>query len=373
MKRSFAILVVTLLALGALVLAGCAPAASQPSDEGSTAAPAAGEEEEDAPAAPAAEVIKWQYQGHPPVSDYYFQAVQRISDSITLMSNGRLEVEAFSGGSIVPASEELDGVHQGILNMGSGCPMYNVNKFSQAALFDAVSGGMTAMQMTLWHTRGNGDALAAKMWEEKMNVKYVGTCGQLPPEIWAHSNKKIETADDLDGLKMRCAGDGGEILASMGVATVYFPGGEIYESAQRGVIDAFEYASPFLNWGMGFHEVTDYLYMSPSRAPTDNAHVWVNRDDWEGLSPDLQAIVIDACTAVGIDYTSESYMKDDVALVEYQDYGTEVIAMPQAVEEAYLEAAMAFYDEKAAGDAFYKEIVDDHWEFKALCDRAGVK
>ena len=372
MKRSFAILFVTLLALGSLVLAGCAPAASQPSDEESSAAPAA-TDDETTPAAPAAEVIKWQYQGHPPVSDYYFQAVQRIADSITTMSNGRLEVEAFSGGSIVPASEELDGVHQGILNMGSGCAMYNVNKFPQAALFDAVSGGMTALQMTLWHTRGNGDALAAKMWEDKMNVKFVGTAGQLPPEIWAHSNAKIETASDLDGLKMRCAGDGGEILASMGVATVYFPGGEIYESAQRGVIDAFEYASPFLNWGMGFHEVTDYLYVSPSRAPTDNAHVWVNRDDWEGLSPDLQAIVIDACTAVGIDYTAESYMKDDIALVEYQDYGTEIIKMPVAVEEAYLEAAMAFYDEKASGDALYSEIIADHWAFKALCDRAGIK
>ncbi|MCK5213106.1 MAG: hypothetical protein KAQ74_04210, partial [Dehalococcoidia bacterium] len=92
-----------------------------------------------------------------------------------------------------------------------------------------------------------------------------------------------------------------------------------------------------------------------------------------GLSPDLQAIVIDACTAVGIDYTAESYMKDDIALVEYLDYGTEIIKMPVAVEEAYLEAAMAFYDEKASGDALYSEIIADHWAFKALCDRAGIK
>ena len=373
MKRSFVVLLVTLLAIGSFVFAGCAPDAQPADDEGTTAAPAEDEEESSAPAAPEGEVIKWQYQGHPPVSDYYFKAVERISEQITTMSNGRLTVEPYAGGSIVPASEELEGVHQGVLNMGSACPMYAVGKFPQAPLFDAVSGGMTAMQMTLWHTRGNGDALAAKMWEEKMNVKYVGTCGQLPPEIWAHTNKKIEQPSDLKGLKMRCAGDGGEILAGMGVATVYFPGAEIYESTQRGVIDAFEYASPFLNWGMGFHEVADYLYMSPSRAPTDNAHVWVNRDDWEALSPDLQAIVMDACVAVGIDYTAESYMKDDEALVEYYDYGTEVIKMPTAVEDAYLAAAMDFYDAKAATDPLYKEIVDDHWAFKALCDRAGIK
>ena len=232
---------------------------------------------------------------------------------------------------------------------------------------------MTAMQMTLWHTRGNGDALAAKMWESNTNVKYVGTAGQLPAEVWAHSNKRIDTPDDIKGLKMRCAGDGGEILASMGAATVFFPGGELYESMQRGVIDAFEYASPFLNWGMGFHEVAKYLYMSPSRAPTDNAHVWVNRDDWEELPADLQLIVINACIVAGIDYTAESFLKDDEALVKYLDYGTEIIQVPAAVEDAFLAAAMAFYDKKAAGDALYKEILDDHWEFKGAMDRAGIR
>jgi TRAP-type mannitol/chloroaromatic compound transport system substrate-binding protein len=289
------------------------------------------------------------------------------------MSGGRLEVECFSGGAIVPSTEELDGVHQGVLNMGSGCPMYNVGKFPRSPLFDMVSGGMTALQMTLWHTRGNGDELAAKLWEADMNVKYVGTCGFLPPEVWAHTNKELKTPNDLKGLKMRCAGDGGEILAGMGVSTVFFPGGEIYEACQRGVINAMECASPFLNWGLGFQEVAEYMYMSPSRAPTDTAHVWVNRDDWESLSPDLQAIVITACEAVGIDYTADATMRDDTAVVSYIDYGTKVLPVPEAIEEAYLAAAKAFYDEKAAADPLYKEIMDAHWEFKAVCDRAGIK
>jgi TRAP-type mannitol/chloroaromatic compound transport system substrate-binding protein len=362
------------MAIGAVVLAGCAPDSAQPSgDEGTTPAPAEDEDESSAPAAPTAEAITWQYQGHPPVSDYYFKAVERIADHITTMSGGRLVVEPYAGGSIVPASEELEGVHQGILNMGSACPMYNVNKFPQSPLFDMVSGGMTALQMTLWHTKGNGDELAAKLWEKNMNVKYISPQGFLPPEVFCQSNKKIEVPSDLKGLKMRCAGDGGEILASMGVSTVYFPGAEVYESMQRGVIDAFEYASPFLNWGMGFHEVADYLYMSPSRAPTDCAHVWVNRDDWEALSPDLQAIVYDAVAAVGLEYTADSYIRDDEALVQYYDYGTDVETLSPAVEEAYLAAAQEFYDAKAAADPFYKEILDAHWAFKDLCDRAGIK
>ena len=372
MRRSVLVMLVTLLALGALLIAGCAPEAAQPAeDEGGAAVPEE-EEEEEEPAAPAGEVIKWQFQGHPAVADYYYTAVERIAEKITVASGGRLEVEAFSGGAIVPASEEIEGVHNGVLNMGSGCPMYAVNKFPQAPLFDMVSGGMTALQMFLWHQRGDGDALSAKLWEDKMNVKFVGTQGFLPPEIWAQTNKELKTAADLKGLKMRCAGDGGEILAGMGVSTVFFPGGEIYESAQRGVIDAFECASPFLNWGLGLHEVSKYMYMSPSRAPTDCAHVWVNRDDWEALPADLQRIVLDSVRVVGFDYYADSILRDDEALVKYYDYGTVVSTLPVAIEEAYLDAAMEFYAGRAAGDPFYQEILDAHWEFKAVCDRAGI-
>jgi len=372
-RRSVLMMLVAMLALGSLVLAGCAPEAAPPSGEegGGTAAPAE-EEEEEAPAAPEAEVIHWQYQGHPAVADYYHNATIRIADHITRMSGGRLTVEAFSGGAIVPATEELQGVHEGVLDMGSGCPMYAVNKFPACPLFDMVSGGMTGIQMTLWHLRGEGDELAARMWEENMNVKYVGTCGFMPAEVWAHTNKELKTPADLKGLKMRCAGDGGEILASMGVSTVFFPANEIYESAQRGVINAFECASPFLNWGFGFQEVADYMYLSPSRAPTDVAHVWVNRDRWEELSPDLQLVVMDACEAVGIDYFADCTVMNDVAVVQYLDYGTEVLPVPEAIEDAYLEAALEFYAAKAAADPFYAEVLDSHWEFKALCDRAGV-
>jgi TRAP-type mannitol/chloroaromatic compound transport system substrate-binding protein len=172
---------------------------------------------------------------------------------------------------------------------------------------------------------------------------------------------------------MRCSGDGGEILASMGASTVFFPGAELYESMQRGVIDAFEYASPFLNWGMAFHEVAEYMYLSPSRAPTDVAHVWANKDAWAKLTPDLQLIVYDAVATVGWDYFCESIVRDDEALVKYLDYGTKVLPLPETVVSAYLDAAMAFYAKKSAADPFYKEILDAHWEFKALCDRAGIK
>jgi len=76
------------------------------------------------------------------------------------------------------------------------------------------------------------------------------------------------------------------IFKEMGAAPVFLPGGEIYESAKRGILDAFEYITPSLNWGMGFHEITDYMYISSSRAPSDAQSLFVNMDVWNALPPD---------------------------------------------------------------------------------------
>jgi TRAP-type mannitol/chloroaromatic compound transport system substrate-binding protein len=236
-----------------------------------------------------------------------------------------------------------------------------------------MSGGLTPIQMFMWHIRGGGDELAARMWESALNVKYIATAGHLPPELWAHSNRELKTAADIKGLKMRCAGEGGEILARMGASTVFFPADEVYEAAQRGVIDAFEIASPTINWGFGAQEVAEYLYISSSRAPTDVSHVWVNRDKWEELTPDLQMIVESVVRNVGFDFYSESIVLDDEYLVKFIDYGTKVELLPQAVIDEFLKVSFAYYDEKCAEDPFYAEIVESMRAFKEICDKQDIR
>ncbi|MBA7530839.1 Monocarboxylate 2-oxoacid-binding periplasmic protein [subsurface metagenome] len=261
----------------------------------------------------------------------------------------------------------------GILEMGAANPMYCLDKFPQAALFSMMSAGLTPIQMFMWHIRGGGDELAAQMWESVLNVKYIAAASHLPPEIWAHSNRELKTVADIKGLKMRCAGDGGEILARMGAATVYFPGAELYESMQRGVIDAFEYASPSLNWGMGFQEVADYLYISPSRAPTDAIHVWVNRDAWEKITPDLQMIVEEAVRTTAFDYYAETIVLDDEYLVKFIDYGVKVELLPQVIVDEFLRVSQEFYDEKCAADPFFAEIVKSMRVFREICELQDIR
>jgi len=251
--------------------------------------------------------------------------------------------------------------------------MYNLDKFPASSLFDMMSGGLTPVQMFMWLLRGGGDELAAQMWESALNVKYIATAGHLPPELWAHSNRELKTPEDIKGLKMRCAGEGGEILARMGAATVFIPADEIYEATQRGVLDAFECASPTINWGFGMHEIADYLYISSVRAPTDTGHVVVYKPAWEKIGPDLQMIVEETVRGVGWDYYIETVVMDDTYLQKFIDYGTKVELLPQSIADEFSSVASAYYTEKMAADPFYAEIVESMRAFKELCEKQDIR
>jgi TRAP-type mannitol/chloroaromatic compound transport system substrate-binding protein len=272
----------------------------------------------------------------------------------------------------VPETEELDGVHRGIVEAGDTSHGYQLDLFSAAGLFHQRVGGLTAVQLIMW-TLMEGNEFAARMYEEKLNVHYVGAARISPPEIFAHSKVPIETIDDIKGLKMRAIGESGEVMKAAGMATVYIPGGELYEACARGVIDAFEYESPAGDWPMGFHEVAEYTYLSPVRAPTMGYGFWVNADSWAELTPDLKKIVEMAVNAELQVFHPECVVGDAEALDKYLEYGSIVRQLPKEVEDYLISVGDEFYAEKAAADPVYAEIIESQNKFREMCELQGIR
>jgi len=297
---------------------------------------------------------------------------KRMADMINAAAGGSLVVEIFPGGALVPETEELDAVHRGVADATTTSHGYQVKLFPQAGLFHQVCGGLTPVQAQMWYILGGGNELAARVYEP-LDVVYVGTPMCSSPEVWAHSTVRLETMADIKGLKMRAIGETGEVMAKFGVAAVIMPGGEVYEATARGVIDAFEYAGANMDWTMGFHEVAEYLYLSPTRAPTTAYGFWVNEDSWAELTPDLQEIVSMAPRVEIQNYYAETVVLDYEALANYIDYGTKVLNLPKEIEEELLKAAKEHYDEKAAADPLYSEIVASQRTFKEICELQSVR
>jgi len=205
-----------------------------------------------------------------------------------------------------------------------------------------------------------------KMGFDMLDLKGGGFHGTS--EVFGHFGKELKVPGDLKGLKMRCSGDGGAILARMGVGSVFMPLGEIFEAMQRGVIDAFECSSPASNWAYGLNEVGKYVYLSPLRAPTEFSQLLVKPGKWEQLPDDLKMIVEDCGRAETLRYHCELITADKEALQKFADYGNIVQKLPAVIEDAFVEEANIYMAEQAAKYPEAKSVLESMLAFAKMYD-----
>jgi len=216
-----------------------------------------------------------------------FGIAKRAVEAVKEMSQGRFVIDLLPGGAVVPSAEELDGMRTGAIDATQTSYGYHKPQIPAAALFNSRAGGLSAVQYTFWYRKGGGTELASEGLQP-FGAMWLGFC-VFPPEDWAYTTYPLNSLADIEGkLKMRTAGEGGEILTRMGASTVFMPGAEIYESLQRGVINAFEYGGSTSAEDMGFSEVFKYMYLSLTRAPADTAGFECRIDKWQALPDDLK-------------------------------------------------------------------------------------
>ncbi len=305
--------------------------------------------------------------------DRSFEQADRYAKMITALSDGRLKVEAFPAGAIIPVRKEAEGLAKGSVEIAY-LPDGWFDAFYQSGhVFSQWVGGLTGVQLMFWDLAGGGRELSQEMVKD-VPIHFVAPLTVHPAEVWCHSKKELKTLDDIKGLKIRVGSSSlADIFKDLGTSPVVLSGAEVYESAKRGVIDAFEYVTPSVNWGMGFNEVAEYVYMSPVRAPADRQSVWVTDEAWAALSPDLQELLIRSAEALVPRFFAETIVLDAEALEKFEDYGNKVLPVPAEIDEALIKAANAWLDEKTATDPFFDKVAKSQLRFKKLCEMENVQ
>ena len=216
-------------------------------------------------------------------------AAENLSQYVDEMSNGRLKINVYGQGELVPPMGVFDAVSQGNVEMGHGASYYWIGKIKSAQFFTAVPFGLTAQEMNGWLHYGGG----LELWEEAYApfdlVPLAG--GNTGVQMAGWFNKEINSLEDLRGLKMRIPGLAGDIITRAGAETVQLPGNEIFLSLQQGVIDAAEWVGPYNDLTFGLHQVAKYYYYPGWHEPGSTLEIIVNRNAFESLPKDLQAIV----------------------------------------------------------------------------------
>jgi TRAP-type mannitol/chloroaromatic compound transport system substrate-binding protein len=338
----------------AAAVAGC----GRPAEEG-----AAG------PAAKPEQTFDWKMvTTWPPGFPGLGTGAENLARRIEEASGGRITVQVYAAGELVPAFEVFDAVSNRLADMGHGAAYYWKGKIEAAQFFAATPFGMNAQERNGWMYYGGGNELWREAYEP-FNV-IPAPAGNSGIQMGGWFNKEINSLDDLQGLKMRIPGLGGEVLRRAGGTPVNTPGGEIFTALQTGAIDATEWVGPYNDLAIALYQVASFYYYPGWHEPGTCLEALVNKDSFEALPPDLQALVMMACQSVQTDMLAEFTANNQTALdTLVTEHGVELREFPPDVLKRLKELTFEVIEELAAEDEMVRRVWESQKAFGAKVAR----
>ncbi len=288
-----------------------------------------------------------------------------FAEKIDLLSDGRIKVEVFTGGTLGKALNVAETVKNGIAQAGHTWMGYDWGKNKAAVVFGGFAGSMDSERMLHWIYEGGG----LQMWRD-FRMEEAGVVSMplfiRTAEAFLHSRKPVRTMDDLKGLKLRTAGAWLEISKSMGAAPVTTPGAEVYTALERGTIDATEWGTLYENISSGFHKIAKYVIIPGVHQPVAPFELIINKDSWEKLSDHDKKLVEEAAKMVTFESWTRIGHEDAKALEFYRSQGNEIIELSADVQQKVKKAAMEWAANVSAENPWFKKAYDSQLAYEEL-------
>ena len=279
------------------------------------------------------------------------------------LSGGRLTIQVFAGGELVPPLGVFDAVSQGAVQCGHAASYYWAGKTPACQWFTSVPFGLNAQGMNAWLYQGNGLDLWQEVYRPFNLVARPG--GNTGVQMGGWFNREIKSVADFKGLKMRIPGLGGKVLAKAGGSVVLLPAAEIYTSLERGVIDATEWVGPAHDLRMGFHKVARFYYAPGWHEPGSVLEFTFNRRAYERLDGELRAIVDAVAAEVNGRMLAEFEAANAAALAKIQAEGkVQLRRFPPDVLALLKKLAAETLAEEAAKDPLAAKVHTDFTKFR---------
>jgi len=206
---------------------------------------------------------------------------------VETQSKGRVRIQPFWGGSLLDESEGVRELAAGVSDIGFVAPIYARAGMhfirGQTPFYDGANDihVQHAVFLTLWN---RFPQMRAEMAEV---IPLVATGGSVQDIMT--TKRPIRTLEDLKGLRLRAPMEVTEFLEKLGVDAEFMPMGEVYTALSKGTIDGVVAPQDTLK-AMRFAEVVKYCTrFSLGRGAYYSRAM--NRDSWQRLSPELQALL----------------------------------------------------------------------------------
>lgn len=298
----------------------------------------------------------------PPKFPILGEYAEKIAEWINEMSAGRLKIQVYGSGELVPAFEVFDAVSLGAAEMGHAAAYYWSGKTPASQFFASVPFGLTARQMNAWLYFGEGIEFWRELYSD-FNL-FPFPSGNTGGQMGGWYNREINSASDLNGLKIRMPGLGGKVITRAGATTILSPAGELYTNLERGVIDGLEWIGPYHDYLMGFHKIAKHYYYPGWHEPGATLELIVNKDAYSKLPADLKNIISAAArasndlilSAFDMKNTEYFYKLKNEEKVDFREYPLEVLSKLKTYTDEVI-------GEISSSDEMSKKIYESYKKF----------
>lgn len=261
----------------------------------------------------------------------HFQVVHGTNvwmDEVKRLTNDQVEFEFYPAQQLGKASELMELMLAGVIDVAEVAPAYVTGKLPLMGVLEmpgvvqSSCSGATAM-----HAMGTPGGLIYEADYKPNGVMPLGYFIYPPYSIISRS--PIKSVDDLKGKKLRTSGGAMELVATtLGGTSVRIPSPEIYQSLQRGTIDAVMFSFMSARDGdldsIARHAATGYSFGAPS--------VVISMADkkFKSLPEDVQQAMIKAGPVAESSYCNHVDDNDASTAKTFADEGMDIYTLSDA-------------------------------------------
>jgi TRAP-type mannitol/chloroaromatic compound transport system substrate-binding protein len=316
-----------------------------------------------APAVHAQATIRWRMASSFPKSlDTIYGGGEVFAKKVSEMTGGKFQITVHAGGELMPPFGVVDGVQNGTVECCHTVPYYFFGKDETFAIGGAIPFGLNSRQMTAWMQEGNGMKLMREFYKNYNIINFAA--GNTGAQMAGWFRKELKSVADIKGLKMRIGGFAGKVLERLGGVPQNIPGGEIYQSLEKGTIDAAEWVGPYDDQKLGFNKVAPFYYYPGWWEGGPQIDVFINQKAYDTLSAEYKAIVESAAAYAHTDMQAKYDAKNPAALKQLVAGGSKLFRFPKDVLDAAFKESMALYSDLSGKNPNWKKVYDDYAAFR---------
>ncbi len=303
--------------------------------------------------------IRWRIASSYPKSlTSIYSAMEMVTRRVGELTGGRFNISLHAAGELVPPLSVLDAVQKGTVEAGHSASYFYIGKDPAFGFHTALPFGLNLRGQNAWLYEGGGQAMIDEFLADYgVRCMAVGNTGA---QMAGWYRKEIKSVEDLRGLKFRVGGLAGMVLSKLGVVPQQLAAGDLYQSLEKGVIDAAEFVGPYDDEKLGLHKVAKYYYYPGWWEGSATLALFINLQAWAAL-PELYQIALRTSCAEANQWLTIKYDTENPhALRRLVVGGAQLRAFPKDVLQASYKASTEMYAELSEKSPAFKKLFV-HW------------